>query len=209
MAANPVGSMGLLCILSTLTVPLSGCDDPSHGTNHRAVESTAGSPLQVLDLAGASVDPLGSPGARATVFVFTREDCPLSNRYAPEVQRLQAQFGRQGVEFRLVYPHPEATTESIRRHIDEYGYHCDVLRDPQHTLVEWANVRVTPEVAVVVPEGTIVYRGRIDDRWVEFGKARPNPTRRDLEDVLTAIVAGKPLTARTTSAVGCYISDLK
>ena len=57
-------------------------------------------------------------------------------------------------------------------------------------------------------ERRMVYRGRIDDRHVAFGRARPAPTTRDLEEVLEAIVEGKPVTATTTTAVGCFISDL-
>ena len=37
----------------------------------------------------------------------------------------------------------------------------------------------------------LVYRGRIDDRYVDFGTARAAPTTRDLEQVLDAIVAGE------------------
>jgi hypothetical protein len=55
----------------------------------------------------------------------------------------------------------------------------------------------------------MVYRGRIDDRYVDFGKTRPAPTNRDLERVLEAILAGKSLSSETTPAVGCFIPDLK
>ena len=66
---------------------------------------------------------------------------------------------------------------------------------------------VTPEVAVM--NGTrVLYRGRIDDRYVEFGKDRLTPTRHDLEDALDAVIAGKNVTQRETRAVGCIISDL-
>jgi hypothetical protein len=53
-----------------------------------------------------------------------------------------------------------------------------------------------------------LYRGRIDDRYIEFGKDRPQPTVRDLERALAAIVAGKPIPVVKTKAIGCYIPDL-
>jgi hypothetical protein len=55
----------------------------------------------------------------------------------------------------------------------------------------------------------MIYRGRIDDQYSSFGKRRPAPTARDLEDLLTAVVKGEQVKFKTTPAVGCYISDLK
>jgi peroxiredoxin len=163
----------------------------------------------VFDLTGRPVEPLKATQAKAIVFIFTRTDCPISNRYAPEVRRLQQKFASGGITFWLVYPDPDESAETIRRHIKEYEYHLDALRDPQHRLVKMTGAQVTPEAAVFVSEKSssrMVYRGRIDDRYVAFGKMRPSPTVRDLEQVLEAISKGKPVATRTTTAIGCFIS---
>lgn len=142
-----------------------------------------------------------------TVLVFTTTDCPISNRYAPEVQRLAERFeGR--VVFKLVYPVPSDTDAMIREHIREYGYDIAWQRDPGLALVKRTGVTVTPEVAVLDTGGTVVYRGRIDDRYVSFGVDRPQPTVRDLERALDAVVAGKAVPVRETRAIGCILSDL-
>ncbi|HVG86104.1 MAG TPA: hypothetical protein VM820_16370, partial [Vicinamibacterales bacterium] len=48
-------------------------------------------PQGVVDLDGRPVNPLRVPAeARAHVLVFTTTDCPISNRYAPEITRLAA-----------------------------------------------------------------------------------------------------------------------
>ena len=61
----------------------------------------------VQALSGAPVDALQAPaGTKAIVFLFTSTDCPISNRYAPEVRRIAEAFGSKGVVFRLVYPSP-------------------------------------------------------------------------------------------------------
>ncbi|HUE70983.1 MAG TPA: redoxin domain-containing protein [Pirellulaceae bacterium] len=158
------------------------------------------------------MDPFRDLDAPAIVFLFTRSDCPISNRYAPEVSRLHGQFSPHGVAFWLVYPDPAESGDSIADHLSEYGYGFGALRDPQHALVAMANVRVTPEAAVFVPakpEFQMVYRGRIDDRFVAFGQRRPAPAVRDLEQVLEAVVRGQPVSPRTTEAIGCFIADLK
>ena len=163
----------------------------------------------VQTLSGASVDPLDAPaGTKAIVFLFTSTDCPISNRYAPEVRRLAETYGSKGVVFRLVYPNPADTAAAIREHMSAFSYAgaADALRDPQHALVKLAGATVTPE-AVVYAGGKLMYRGRIDDRYVELGVERPAATRRDLADALAAVLAGKPVAAATTQAVGCFIGD--
>ncbi len=175
-------------------------------------DKTSLSQLSLLDLEGKSINPLADSGAKAVVFIFTRADCPISNRYAPEVRRLSASFAPDRVKFWLVYPDPDAPVSAIRRHIKEYNYNCDALRDPRHELVKATGASVTPEAAVFVLNRSgarMVYRGRIDDQYVAFGKWRQSPSARDLEDVLAAVVKGEAVKFKTTTAVGCYISDLK
>jgi hypothetical protein len=142
-----------------------------------------------------------------TVLVFTTTDCPISNRYAPEVQRLAARFAGK-VEFKLVYPVPSDSDAAIREHIKKFGYTMAWQRDASQALVKKTGVTVTPEVAVIDQAGTVLYRGRIDDRYIDFGRDRPEPTVRDLERSLDAIISGKPVPVRETRAVGCILSDL-
>ena len=161
----------------------------------------------LLDLEGRSVDPLAG-SQTATVLLFVRMDCPISNRYAPEIERLWERYASQGVRFFEVYPNPRATPEEIRRQREAFGVPFPALRDPQHRWVEATGATVTPEAVVFDARGRQVYRGRIDDRWASFGRFRPEPTRRDLADVLDSLIAGETVDPRTTKAIGCYIEDL-
>ena len=75
-------------------------------------------------------------------------------------------------------------------------------------MVKATKVTVAPEVAVLDGVNRVLYRGRVDDRFVDFGKERMAPTSHDLENALTAIVAGKPVAVPQTRAVGCFLADL-
>ena len=141
-----------------------------------------------------------------TVYVFTTTDCPISNRYAPEIQRLSARFASQA-RFVLVYPVPTDSPAAISEHKKKFAYTLESVRDTDRKLLKMTGVSVTPEVALM-KGSQLLYRGRIDDRYVEFGKDRLVPTSRDLENALTAVLAGKPIAQRETRAVGCYLSDL-
>lgn len=162
----------------------------------------------LVDLENHPVDPFRNADAKAIAFIFVRTDCPISNRYAPEIQRIFQKYASQGIAFWLVYPDPDSAPADISRHVKEFQLALKPLRDPRHSLVKRAGVRVTPEAAVFTPDGREIYHGRIDDRTVDFGKDRPEPTRRDLQDALDAVLNGKPVPDSMTLAVGCYISEL-
>jgi hypothetical protein len=165
--------------------------------------------VRVQTIEGAPADALASPaGTKAIVFLFTSTDCPISNRYAPEVRRIVSTFASQGVAFRLVYPNPAEQAQAIREHIVAFGYGdaMQPFRDPKLELVKYVKATVTPEAAVVVGK-RVAYVGRIDDRYVDLGLERPAPTTHDLADAIAAILAGRPVADPTTQAVGCFIAD--
>ena len=164
--------------------------------------------VRVRDLDDRSIDPLKPPaGTKAMAFLFVSVECPISNRYAPEVRRLYDKFTAQGISFSLVYPNPVEPVAAIRRHLKDYSYPMRALRDPRHDLVKLAGATITPEAVVIDPQGRVLYRGRIDDRYVSLGLERPVATRHDLDEALTDITAGKTPRQATTQAVGCFIAD--
>ena len=166
-----------------------------------------GSRGTVLDLDGKPLDPLAG-GGKGTVLIFTRSDCPIANRYAPEVQRLADRFRPPGIAFWLVYVDPEEGPGAIRGHLEEYGYRLPAVRDTEHRLVRLAGARVTPEAAVYSPGGKLVYGGRIDDRYLDYDRKRQTPAKRDLEEALEALIAGGEPEVQRSPAVGCHIADL-
>jgi thiol-disulfide isomerase/thioredoxin len=171
-----------------------------------AIASVVATTLAVATLHGTVIDPLAGV-ARATVFIFIHPDCPVSNRYAPELNRLHDAYAARGVRLFAVYPGRDDDEAAIRAHYDEYGLRMPALRDPDFRLADLAGATMTPEAAVFVKQ-ELVYRGRIDDRAPRLGIWRPVPKVRDLADVLQRVDAGEPLTLVTTQAVGCYIKPL-
>jgi hypothetical protein len=163
----------------------------------------------MLDLDGYAVNPLGNRDAKLHAFVFIRTDCPISNSYAPEIRRLHDRFASSGVAFWLVYPGADESPAAIRRHLRDFEYPCGALRDPRHAFATQSHVSVTPEAALFRPDGTLLYHGRIDDRYVDFGKARPEATQHDLAEALTLALAGQPVPPPTGPAIGCFIEDAR
>jgi len=79
-------------------------------------------------LAGLILSLLLAQTDRLTVLVFTTTDCPISNRYAPEIQRLASKF-RDHAKFVMVYPVPTDSPDMIREHQKKFGYALESIRD--------------------------------------------------------------------------------
>jgi thiol-disulfide isomerase/thioredoxin len=161
-----------------------------------------------LDLRGKPVDPLHSSHGKITVLVFALIDCPLTNRYAPLLQQMN-DANKAHVNFWFVYPDKNTTSEQIGEHLRQFAIAIPALRDPSHSLVKQAGVTITPEVAVFDANSRLLYHGRIDNLYEIAGRARPAATTHELQDVLTAAIAGKPSPLASSPAVGCYISYLE
>jgi len=161
-------------------------------------------PNGVVNLSGQAIDPFHRTPGKVVVLIFVRTDCPISNRYAPTIQKISGKY-KEGAAFYLVYPVKTDTTEQIKKHMKEYGYSLPALRDPSYVLVKRAETQVTPEAAVFSPDGKLLYHGRINDWYAEFGKARRAPTTHELEDAVAAATAGKSVAVASEPAVGCFL----
>src|SRR5438067_2318270 len=98
------------------------------------IAGLAAIPVAVQDIDGHRLSVLSPPEHQLEVLFFISSDCPISNRYAPEIQRV-----------------------------------CN------------------------------------DDLYVDVGRTRRAPTRRDLRLALDAVLAGQSITPPETDAVGCFI----
>ena len=165
----------------------------------------AANELAFTDVRGKQHTPFSSGKAKAVVFVFLLRDCPVSNVYAPELTRIHKAYSKKGVALYLVHPDRDTDAKAARAHASEYKLSAPVVLDHDHKLTRLAKASVTPEAAVFDTKARLLYHGRIDNLYADFGKKRFKPTQRDLRDTLDAVLAGKRLAKRTTEAIGCYI----
>jgi hypothetical protein len=177
----------------SVAVPLAYQERPVSSPVVRDLNHKAHRPLTVAE------------GIKANCLIFVLHDCPISNQYSLEIQRIQRVFEGKGIRFYLVYSDPDADVEVVRKHVRDFGHKATALLDREHRLARKTGATMSPEAAVVLPGGAIAYRGRIDDRYPELGVRRERPTSFDLREALSAVAGGrKPARART-KAVGCYL----
>jgi hypothetical protein len=157
------------------------------------------------DVEGVDHGTLGDGSRKATVLIFVLTDCPISNVFAPEINRICDEYEPKGVGCFLVYVDPEKTDTEIQTHASEYGHARPAIHDLDRALTAKAGATITPEAAVFSPAGEMLYRGRINNLYASLGKARRQPTEHDLRRALDAILADKPVSTPRTQAIGCYM----
>jgi thiol-disulfide isomerase/thioredoxin len=161
---------------------------------------------QIRDIDGALRD-LFRPQDKANVFVFVSSDCPISNGYAPEIQRICADAVAKGARCTLVYEDVSIAPAAVRAHRTEYGYRdMPAVIDDDRTIAKRAGATITPQAVIVKATGAIAYRGRIDNQYAALGKPRRVVTSHDLRDAIDAVVTGKAVPHAETEAIGCFIA---
>lgn len=167
-------------------------------------------PVSLGELKTNSEDPIQIPDPKhkATVLIFMTVDCPIANRYAPEIKRLDHDFRPKGVEFVRVYVDPTVEPTRVHQHTKEFNFASPAVIDSDHRVVKAVGAKVTPQAVVLDPQSRMRYRGRIDDRYVEHGRLRRDTSyRRDLREALNELLAGKTITVNQTPALGCAIPE--
>jgi len=160
---------------------------------------------QIRTVDGAVLRPLAPAGA-ANVLFFIASDCPISNGYAPEFQRICHAYASRGVSCALVYEDVHATPDGVRKHLADYRYdEVPAAIDKDGTLARQLGTTVTPEAAVVDRTGTVRYRGRVDNLYASLGRPRRVVTVHDLQDAIEAVVSGRAVATPETTPIGCFI----
>ncbi len=144
---------------------------------------------------------------QAVVLFAIAPDCPVSRVYQSEMARLAREYGPRGIAFFGIDPGAGVSPETSTWRGSGWDLPFPILHDPARTVIRQAGVTVTPEAVVLLPDGQVLYRGRIDDRYATDGKTRSEPLARDLENALKAILADEMPVVTSTSAYGTPLAS--
>ena len=166
----------------------------------------ASEPLSVRDIDGRTWSPFVVAPGSVNLLFFISADCPISSRYAPEIDRIAAGYVARHVQTFLIYPTPRTDPAAVRANLKEFhgGSAAPAIIDVGFKLTDAMGATVTPEAVVLTSAGR-AYRGRIDDLYVTAGESRRAAQRHDLRDALDAVLAGRPIAQAETPAIGCFI----
>ena len=138
------------------------------------------------------------------VLVFLDRDCPVSIRYAGDLNGFHEAARAAGVRFYGVVSDSLMSAQEARGYVRESGFAFPVLWDPTGDLAMRVGPELTPEAFVISEDDRVLYRGRIDNRFASLTVMRREITSKDLLQVLEKIGQGEPVTPRRTAAIGCF-----
>ena len=158
----------------------------------------------LVDAAGKPVNLADLKGEKATVVVFLSFDCPNSNGYTPTLLDLHREFGSKGVKL-VAISETELATDELAAKVKEYKLPFPVFADAKQAIADTFKAKITPESFVLDHNLVMRYRGRIDNMFTDRLKRSAKITDHDLRNAVEDVVAGKPVRAPVTVAVGCPI----
>jgi peroxiredoxin len=202
--------LALLALAISLTSHMSDAQSLAGNSAKQAERAVARTKapawdFDLLDAAGRRHTAREWKDARAVALLFIAAECPISNRYAPEINHIVADYAARGVAFYGVQSDQDVGAEASRRHARDYGFDFPVLLDPAQTLANQTGVTLTPTAVILSPAGELLYRGRIDNRYLDFGKYREAGVKPDMRLALDAVIAGKPVAEKYTKSIGCAL----
>ncbi len=161
--------------------------------------------IPTIDLDGKPI----AVGRLATVCYFAGPECPISRAYAPEVARLAQRDQARDIAWVMVFSESGMTREIVKEFQRDYSLALPSVIDSTQQLACALGALTIPTVVVIDGSGTMLYRGRIDNRYQSLALSYGPPTQRDLADVVDALAAGTPLPPIETLAIGCVLPPCK
>lgn len=155
------------------------------------------------DVAGAPGVLSALAGKAGAVIVVRDAECPVSQRYAPRLAELEKAYGPKGYTFAYVdvTPHDRAAAKADAA---KYGLAGRTVLDEDRRIVAALRATSSAEAFVVDRQGTLRYRGAVDDQY-GIGWHKDAPTRRWLTDALDRVAGDRRVEVRSTDAPGCAL----
>ena len=151
-----------------------------------------------------SFDELIKAKPKAIAIVFTCNDCPVAKSYVGRINKIQADYEKQGLIVVAINPNKgkSESLKAMKLHAKKQKIKHAYLRDERQQVAKSYGALLTPEVFLLTPDRKIAYKGAIDDDRKMKGKA----TKRSyLREAIESVLAGKPVKTRETRATGCAI----
>ena len=146
------------------------------------------------------------------VLEWLNHGCPFVKKHydGGNMQGLQKEFtGKDVVWLSIVSSAPgkqgHMSPEETNKTKEEKGSAATaILNDEDGTVGKLYDAKVTPELYVINPEGTLIYAGAIDDKK-SVEPADVAGAKNYVKQALDEAMAGKPVSEPITEAYGCGI----
>jgi len=91
--------------------------------------------------------------------------------------------------------------DAMKKYAKSQGYNYHYVVDANASVADAFGATRTPEIFLINKEGTIVYKGAIDDSPADATQVKTI----FLKEAINEVVAGKPITVKESKSIGCTI----
>jgi len=162
--------------------------------------------LHLVDMSGEVVRLPLPQDNKPLVILFLEVSCPISQKYMTTVREFHKSHEGQ---VNIIGIFQETDPAEVKQFKEDYALPFDVYQDKNQKWTEYLDARVTPEVFLLDPSLSLIYRGAIDNWFYELGRYRKRPTELYLNNALEAFQSGDKIKFKETEAVGCIIQRRK
>ena len=141
-----------------------------------------------------------------SVFVMLSPECPLCKNYISVINQIQR--NHPSLHFYGIIPGNAYNAEEINEFQKSYTPQFPLLIDAEKRLTSYFNATTTPECIFIDKEGSIKYRGLIDNWAFSLGQQRKVTTEHYLAAAIQATLENQQVITNQTRPIGCKINDL-
>jgi len=184
------------------------------GTGPAAAEARIGAPapaFTLTDTNGRAVSLAAFKG-KTVVLEWTNHDCPYVRKHygGNNMQTQQKKWTAHGVVWLSVISSAPgeqghvSPAEANKLTADRGAAPSAVVLDPKGTVGRAYGARTTPHMYVITGDGMLAYMGGIDDK--PSSRLEDLKTARNyVDEALTQLAQGKPVSATTARPYGCSV----
>jgi len=163
-------------------------------------------PFELDDPSGKRLKSEELRGPRGLLVAFTCNHCPYAIAVWPRLIELAKKAKALGINTVGINPnihpdYPDDAPERMKEKIEEWGIPFPYLIDRTQEVARAYCAQCTPDLYLYDAGKRLVYHGRFDDNWKDASQVR----RRDLQDAVEALAAGRPVSGDQKPSMGCSI----
>lgn len=163
--------------------------------------------LRISSDSTPSVDRTALNTRSATLYVTLSPECPISKAFRPRLNQIYSDLADSPIEMIGVVPATVAETFNEQQFRNQFLVSFPVVLDHENKLCSQLDVTHVPQAVLVDPMGTIIYSGRIDDRFIRVADAQRSVTDDSLVNAISSFLTGSPVVPAQTTPVGCRIES--
>lgn len=207
-------SFTLVAALLVAFVPHNDASTPESAPNAASADATVGEAAPNFTLQGTDGETytLADLEGKTVVLEWLNFGCPYVQKHygSGNMQALQEKYTEQGVVWLSVVSSAEGKQgyyppeEMNAKNAEHGGQQTAILMDTSGEVGQMYGAQTTPHMYIINPDGTLIYKGGIDDK--------PTTDEADIETAtnyvdmaLSAALNGEEVPVKTAPPYGCSV----